>query len=853
VVAALSGDEARYYTVEHYTSPEGEVLEVGGLGFLADGRLALSTRRGEVWLVEHPLGDDLAEARFTRFAEGLWEGLGLAVVDDTIHVVQRGEISRLLDTDGDGRCDTVETLADEWGLSGNYHEFVYGLPRDDAGNFFVSLNVSFFSPEWWHGKSTVPYRGWVLRIDPSGRQHPFASGFRSPCGLGFDAAGHLLATDNQGDWMPASPIFHVQEGGFYGHPASLAWTPAYLASATVPSDRIPPREASTRRPAAVWLPYEWSRSPGNLVPDTTGGAFGPFEDQLFLAELTNGRLLRVELERVRGELQGAVFPFRADVGSACRVEFAPDGSLIVGLTNRGWGGRAPASGLARVRWTGIEPFEIEHVSLIPSGFQLDFTAPLDEPPGLDAITLRQYDYDYWWEYGSPERAEEQLTVAGVELSRDRRRLVLTIPDLVPAKVARVQLHGVVAQDGRALLHDEFAYTVNQLVDGPLTTEHVAKVVPPPAARESDEEGWLRLTWGDATDGWNFSGWELCDVALDPEDPTRLVTTKGVGALANTLGDAPTDYVSKLSLGSGTLRADFLLPEGGAAALLVQGRYSIDLPTGAVAQHTPKQDAYLGAGEWNELELAFEAPSFDADGAKLQHARLTRLTMNGETLLEDVELEAPSAGGDEAALGPLVLVVEQGHAAFGNLQFRPAESERPREGWSLLFDTDRDDPLEAWRFVGDAEWSFDDGVLTGTGRPGFLVSERDDYRDLELRGEVKISGGGNSGLFARARVAGAAVEGYEAEINSSFPDAQKTGSLAGLAVVRTHLVPEDTWFDYTLRVVDEPAGTRVQIFVNGVLVTEHLDELRRFTTGHLALQQHHEGSVVEYRSLVLREF
>ena len=162
--ADLRDLEAEYYAVDYLTPPAGEILEVGGMDFLPDGRLILSTRRGQVWIVENPLADDPADATFHLFAEGLWEGLGLKVVDGDVYVVQRGELSRLRDVDGDGTCDHVDTISDGWGLSGNYHEFAYGLPVDDEGNFYVSLNVAFFSPKWWHGKSTVPHRGWVLKI-----------------------------------------------------------------------------------------------------------------------------------------------------------------------------------------------------------------------------------------------------------------------------------------------------------------------------------------------------------------------------------------------------------------------------------------------------------------------------------------------------------------------------------------------------------------------------------------------------------------------------------------------------------------------------------------------------------------
>ena len=180
---AVAQSEADYTTVEHFPVPDGARLEIGGMDFRADGSLLVSTRRGQVWRLENPLVEDVADARWSLFAEGLWEGLGLNVVDGEIYVIQRGELSRLVDEDGDWICDRVDTIADGWGLSGNYHEFAFGLPQDKDGNFVVTLNVAFFSPKWWHGKAPVPYRGWALKISPSGEITPFANGFRSPSGV----------------------------------------------------------------------------------------------------------------------------------------------------------------------------------------------------------------------------------------------------------------------------------------------------------------------------------------------------------------------------------------------------------------------------------------------------------------------------------------------------------------------------------------------------------------------------------------------------------------------------------------------------------------------------------------------
>lgn len=850
IALACLGDpvEADFYRVDWLTPPQGSILEVGGMDFLPDGRLALSTRRGQVWLVENALAENPADARFTLFAEGLQEGLGLTVVDGAIHVLQRGEISKLADDDGDGRCDRIDTLCDAWGVSGHYHEFAFGLPRDSAGNFFLSLNVSFGDPKWWHGRSTVPWRGWVVKVTPPGELEPYALGFRSPCGLGFDEEGNLFETDNQGDWMPSCPIFHVKPGRFYGHPASLAWTPEYLATKTTPSDTIPPEHA--REPAAAWIPYKWSRSAGNLVPDTTEGKFGPFAHQLFVAELTNGMVVRTQLERVRGELQGACFLFRQRVGSAIRVLFAPDGTLFAGLTNRGWGGLAPGHGVARIRWTGRTPFEIREVHLLQDGFEVSFTEPIAPEPDLKLVEASMYHYDWWWEYGSPERGNEKLEIAGSEVSADGTHLELRFRNLRAGEIARVVLNGVRSAKGDPLLHPEFDYTINQLPEGPLCTTPVARLVPPPPARESQDEGWLRLCYTDAFGLWESTGWSLVEAEIDPEDPTRFVLAEGNGALVN--DGTGGDFVSRPVFGDLKLHAELMLPAAGGGGVMLMGRYEVrfspDASFGSIASRGPALQCFKGPGQWHDLDLVFRAPRFDAQGRKVENARFEKVLVDDILLHEGIDLPAPTEGGmeGETARGPLRFRGDRGLVAMRGIQVRPMDEAVEEPGFVPLFDGE---DLEGWTQIGEATWSVEEEVLVGSGKKGLLATVRDDFGDFELAARMKVSDGGRSAIRFRVAESG---EGYEAVVNSSYPDEEHTGSLRGLAPVKAQLVAPDTWFDYRVRCAEETAGTRIAISIGGIVVTEFVDAERRCGPGRIAIEQHHEGSTVEIRSLAIRE-
>jgi len=893
--------ESDYYTVDHLVAPPGCVAEVGGMDFLPDGRLVVSTRRGQVWIIADALAQDPAAAKWTLFAEGLREGLGLNVVDGDVYVMQRQEISRLLDIDNDGTCDRIETVCDAWGLSTNYHEFGFGLPLDKDGNFCVSLNLGFGEPHWWHGQSYEPWRGWVLKVGRDGTMKPFASGFRSPAGIATNAAGDLFVTDNQGDWVPTSSIAHVEEGKFYGAPASLKWTPEYRATNTQPSDTNP--VATPRTPPAIWIPYGWSRSTGDLAPMPDNGRFGPFgPDQLAVAEMTNGAVLRADLEKVRGHYQGAVMPFRRDVGSAIRTLFAPDGTLLLGLTNRGWGGRPPGHGIARVRWNGRTPLEIAHVQLLQDGFQISFTQPLaaNTEIGPDDVLLRRHHYDWWWEYGCPERDRRVLRVDSAQISPDRKSITLRASQLECGSVATVVLPDLVSEKGEPLLHKEFAYTINELPDGPPCGQPVARVAPPPPARESSEQGWLRLCYGDAFQLWQGEGWQLVDVDLDAQDPTKLATREGVNALVNAMPAPPgstaawdaayAPFANRLPFGDIRLSFEFMLPKDGRAVLRLQERYDLLLaatpderattlascgallPGPGFAGKAPVNPCFRSPGEWHAMDLTFRAPRFDAQGKKVANARMVRAMVDDVLLHDEVEFPGPTDGAptDEVAEAPLSFRVLNGQVALGDIRVKPTEPEAPGDGWQELV---QDEDLSGWKTGGATTAQEADDELTLGGAGGAIVTEREDYGDIELAFRAKVAAGGVTRVWLRAKERGLINDGkpglpetsifdvlnkgYGVCLNADAPSlAGFTGSIVGgtadakvAAPFTVQLVAPETWCWVRARVSEEADGTRMRVWLNGVEVANALDTSpNRARTGAIALEQAHDGSRAVFQNL-----
>lgn len=472
------------YTVETIEMPEGLTSETGGIDFLPDGRLVACFIRGEVMIYQ-------PEAKkWTLFADGLHEPLGImAVSNSEVIVMQRPELTRIKDTDGDGKADLYEKVTDDFGLSGNYHEFNYGPAKDKKGNLFIALNTASpggtvsqelrgkfnplgrdLQPGLYEMYAVVPYRGWVMKLTPDGKLHPYASGMRSPNGLGFDLEGNLLVTDNQSDWVETSALYHVQEGKFYGHPASLVWNKDWKEKNPF---AMPIQELeSMRTRAAVLFPQGiMANSPSQPLCDATRGKFGPFAGQLFIGEMNRDRIMRVMLEKVQGELQGACIPFIDGHGlrkGNNRLAFAPDGSLWVGQIAYGWSGDI---GIQRIVFNGKTPVDVYSMNLTNEGFDLTFTQPVNKSGAINAenYKFRHYYYKYQRKArkesadNSVQQDVQDIAVTAVKISADRKKVFLKLAALKPGYVYELKLDGITSDDETPLANKLVCYTLNKLL------------------------------------------------------------------------------------------------------------------------------------------------------------------------------------------------------------------------------------------------------------------------------------------------------------------------------------------------------------------------------------------------------
>ena len=459
--------EAQYYPIVDIPIPWTVPLRPGGLEILPDGRLAVGTRRGDIYFIDGAFGSP-PKPTYHLFATGQDEIFSLAWRDGAMLATSFSEVLRIRDVDGDGVADRYETLSNNWGYAEG-HEFAFASKPDPQGNVWVALGLS------GSYNSNNLFRGWAVKVTPDGRMIPVCSGLRSPAGIAANAQGEMFVIESQGPWNGCCSLKHLKPGGFLGHPASYNWY-AYTKDLKEPvkpnsNSRLHLERARVPElvPPAVRFPYiKMGRSISGFRLDQTGGKFGPFSGQFFLGDYTLSLILRATTEQVNGVWQGACYPFREGLSTGLmNVEFSPQGQLIAGgfTTNAQWPVRGTAPyALQRLDWSGVTPFEVKEINIRPDGFLLTFTLPVDPKTAADpaSYAVTTYTHIYQAGYGSPEVDQTAPRVLKAVPSADGLSVRLTLEKIELGHIHDFDFAGVRSAQGNALLHTKAYYTVNEI-------------------------------------------------------------------------------------------------------------------------------------------------------------------------------------------------------------------------------------------------------------------------------------------------------------------------------------------------------------------------------------------------------
>ncbi len=459
--------EAKYYPIVDIPIPTTVPMRPGGLEILPDGRLAVGTRRGDIYFVEGAFATP-PKPTYRLFATGQDEIFSLAWRDGAMLATSFGEVLRIRDLDGDGVADRYETLSNDWGYAEG-HEFAFASKPDAAGDVWVALGLS------GSYNSNNLFRGWAIKVTPDGRMLPVCSGLRSPAGIAANAQGEMFVIESQGPWNGCCSLKHLKPGGFLGHPASYNWY-AYTKDLKEPvkpnsNSRLHLERARVPElvPPAVRFPYiKMGRSISGFRLNQTGGKFGPFDGQFFLGDYTLSIILRATTEQVNGVWQGACYPFREGLSTGImNVEFSPQGQLVAGgfTTNAQWPVRGTAPfALQRLDWTGVTPFEVKEINIRPDGFLLTFTLPVDPHVAADPANyaVTTYTHIYQAGYGSPEVDQTAPRVLKAVPSADGLTVRLTLEKIELGHIHDFDFAKVRSAQGAPLLHGKAYYTVNEI-------------------------------------------------------------------------------------------------------------------------------------------------------------------------------------------------------------------------------------------------------------------------------------------------------------------------------------------------------------------------------------------------------
>ncbi len=491
--------------------PNDFLPKVGGMDFLSDGRLVVSTwdAAGSVFILDGVQSGDPSKITVKTIAKGFAEPLGLKVVDDEIYVLQKQELTKLVDDNGDDVADVYLTVCNGWKVSANFHEFAFGLVYKD-GYFYATLATAI-NPGGASTQPQIPDRGKVVKISKETGEFEFiASGLRTPNGIGLGADDEIFVADNQGDWLPASKIVHVKPDAWFGS-RSVDFEGTANLKETLP---------------VVWLPQD---EIGNSPSTPMYLNDGPYKGQMIHGEVTNGGVKRVFVEKVNGDYQGCVFRFTQGLEAGVnRIIWGPDGGLYIGgigstgnwvHTGKLW------YGLQRLKYNEKSTFEMLAVRAKSDGVEIEFTEPLKEGDSWNAsdYQIKQWYYLPTEEYGGPKLDLEDLKIRSVNVSDDRKKVFLELDGMKSNHMVYVKLQtAFVSANDNELWSTEAWYTMNQIPENQPGTKTTAPT-PTPNNTLSDSEkaaGWQLLFDGKTTNGWrNFnkktigSSWVIDNGAL----------------------------------------------------------------------------------------------------------------------------------------------------------------------------------------------------------------------------------------------------------------------------------------------------------------------------------------------------
>jgi glucose/arabinose dehydrogenase/cytochrome c5 len=407
-----------------YENPWDSRMKLSGIDFMQDANTAVvCTTDGDIWKITG-LTEQSGRLTWRRIAAGLFQPLGIKVLDEKIYVTCRDQLVRLQDLNGDGETDFYESFNHDHQVTDHFHEFAMGLQADEEGNLYYAKSGR-------HAREAlIPQHGTLLKVSKDGSSTEIiATGFRAANGVCLNPDGSFIVTDQQGFWNPMNRVNWVDgEGKFYGN----MW------------GYNPPEDTSRAAmvPPLAWVDMDFDRSPSELLW-VDSEEWGPLNGSLLSLSYGYGKVQLVFNEKVKGQMQGGVvdIPGIKFMTGVMRGRFNPDDGQLYACGMSAWGTNQmmKGGGLYRLRYTGKPlPIPLE-LSAEEDGMRLSFAEELD--PETTTNTAN-YSVKTWRlvrssKYGSDRYDKQELAITEAILGEDGKSVKLVLPGIAPVDVMTI--------------------------------------------------------------------------------------------------------------------------------------------------------------------------------------------------------------------------------------------------------------------------------------------------------------------------------------------------------------------------------------------------------------------------------
>ncbi len=225
--------------------------------FRKNGDAIILTFDGDLYSVKG-LSENKTKIQWRRIAAGFNEPQSICLRDNELFVFSRNGITRLVDKNGDGEIDFYSNFCNRFTQSAHTRDYPLSMVSQQDGSFL-------FVKGGQQGNS--PHIGRVLRASPDGKEVSiFAEGLRNGYIEIHPKTGMITASDQQGKWVPSTPLYKIVKGGSYGFEpgmknasveieSPLLWIPHRMAQSGIGQVWITDSRAGFPANSMIYIDY----------------------------------------------------------------------------------------------------------------------------------------------------------------------------------------------------------------------------------------------------------------------------------------------------------------------------------------------------------------------------------------------------------------------------------------------------------------------------------------------------------------------------------------------------------------------------------------------------------------------